>query len=239
VKAYQKKNGLAVDGYAGCKTTTKMGLSCADHNCNQTAKPTETPTPPTEPTKPPAPIVPPSGASHQIIFHLNPPNGENKFQIIGLDYHQDLEDHTGGGQLTLPLDHDVYEKFKINNTFELKWTWTGSDFNSIMTGYITKISRKGNHIQIDFKDKGSLLEKKNYLKYTNMRRSAIISDIIRKAGLNPVLNWVGSSDDDITSYTDDASAQDKRPTTKKPKKKKGKKKGKKKDTSTTITKRPF
>ena len=105
-----------------------------------------------------------------------------------------------------------------------------------MTGYITHISRKANRIEIEFKDKGSLLEKKNYLKYKNMRRSAIISDIIRKAGLKPVLNWAGSSDDDITSYTDDSGEKDKIPTKKKKKKKKKKKE---KDGSNTGPARPW
>ena len=79
VKAYQRKHRrLRVDGWADCKTTKKMDLPCANHNCGKT--PAQLVKTLAKPVKPPTPIVPPSGASHQIIFHLNPPKGENKFQ---------------------------------------------------------------------------------------------------------------------------------------------------------------
>ena len=241
VKAWQKKHGLDPDGWAGCKTTTKMKLACANHTCGK--KPATPVNPPATPVKPPAPIIPPSGAGHQLIFHLNPPHGPNKFRVVEINYYQDLEDYTGGGNLTLPLDHEIYTKFKINAFFELKWTWTGSDPVTIMNGYITNLKRSGSKLEITFKDKGSLLEKKNYLKYKNVPRSHIVSDIIRKAGLHPVLNWAGTAADDITSYSDDLAEEKpkkskKKSTKKKSTKKKSTKKKSTKKKSTKKVKRP-
>lgn len=170
-------------------------------------------------------ITPPSGTTHQLIFHLNPPNGPYKFKVLEINYYKDLNDYMGGGQLTLFLDHEIYKKFKINTLFELKWAWTGTQPVKIMNGYISNLKRNGSKLEIEFKDKGALLEKKNYLKYKNVRRSQIISDIIRKAGLKPVLNWAGTAADDITSYPDDVAEE--KPKEKKKKAKKEKKKNKK------------
>ena len=233
VRAWQRSHGLGQDGWAGCVTTTKMKLACANHNCNKPAKPVK-PVEPVKPVKPPAPIIPPSGASHQITFHLNPPNGPNNFIVIELNYYQDLDDYVSGGQLTLPLDHNIYQKFKINALFELKWTWKGARAVKIMNGYITNLKRSGSKLEITFKDKGSLLEKKNYLKYKNVRRSHIVSDIIRKAGLNPVLNWAGTAADDITSYSDDLAEEKPKKAKKKKKKNTKKKKTTKKKSGSNI-----
>lgn len=160
VKAWQKAHGLGQDGWAGCKTTTKMNLPCAEHNCGGTSAQPLTRISPKPVFNPLAPIIPPSGASHQIIFHLNPPNGPNNFRVMEINYYQDLDDYVSGGQLTLPLDHNIYQEFKINALFELKWTWTGAEPVKIMDGYITNLKRSGSKLEITFKDRGSLLEKK-------------------------------------------------------------------------------
>jgi peptidoglycan hydrolase-like protein with peptidoglycan-binding domain len=99
VKTYNRKHGLDPDGYAGCKTTTKMKLACAKHNCNKTQP--NKPTPP-KPVTPPTPIVPPSSNPNRIL-----PDHTVSIGNIGF--------YAEAPELVEPFQRTVYDKVEIEN----------------------------------------------------------------------------------------------------------------------------
>ena len=107
VKAWQRTHKLKPDGWAGCVTTTKMKLACADHNCNKPAKPVKPvepvkPVKPVEPVKPPAVVVPPSTVPSRIL-------PDHTVSIGDIGFYAEAPD------VVEPFKRTVYDKVEIDN----------------------------------------------------------------------------------------------------------------------------
>ena len=106
VKAWQKKHGLDPDGWAGCKTTTKMKLACANHTCGK--KPAKPVNPPATPVKPPAPIIPPA----PIVPPSNPPSRILPDHTVSIG---DIGFYAEAPDVVEPFKRTVYDKIEIDN----------------------------------------------------------------------------------------------------------------------------
>lgn len=150
-------------------------------------------------------IIPPSGTPYTIQFKIN---NLKPLPISSLEFHKDINSPINGGNITTPLDMQLYKKIKVNQTFTLSWNWktpTNQKSVRIMTGYLSSIHLGKNSIEIEFTDKGSRLRKQNKLKYTKKPRLHIIHNIIQKTGLKPqidknsgagdIIDYDGGSDD--------------------------------------------
>lgn len=84
---------------------------------------------------------------------------------------------------------------------QLQW----DDLSSVLTGFITEQTFSENGVEIKVSGMSKLLDEKYNFKFTNMKRSKILKEIIKTAGFKPVINVKGL-DDDVTSFTTQSSS---------------------------------
>lgn len=84
---------------------------------------------------------------------------------------------------------------------QLQW----DDLSSVLTGFITEQTFSEDGVEIKVSGMSKLLDEKYNFKFTNMKRSKILKEIIKTAGLTPVIN-VNGLDDDVTSFTTQSSS---------------------------------
>jgi hypothetical protein len=149
-------------------------------------------------------VLPPNGSQARVELKFQPTKIPD-FKLKHLEYHQDNEDITSGGNLTITGGEDTYKTFKDVSGFELLWGWIQpngvSKIEKVMNCQITNLKRKDQDIEIEFTNQGTLLEKKNTANYTNWKISEIMKDIIKKAGLKPVFEGLWYLNDNKISYT--------------------------------------
>lgn len=144
-------------------------------------------------------IVPPNGASIYFQFELVRlagliPNQE----LIEFTYNLDAANSTGEGTLTMPYDKAIYEEFEDYDEFRLYWGWKVDgvtpvlDANNpvVLNGFLKEVRRVNHTIEVDFYDKGVLLEKKDTASYSQAWRSDIVRELVTKAGLILYIDWV-------------------------------------------------
>ena len=84
---------------------------------------------------------------------------------------------------------------------KLEW----DDLDSVLTGFITDQTFNETGVSIKVSGATSLLEQKFQFDFKQMKRSKILEEIIKTAGLTPVIDVEGL-DDDVTDYTNISSS---------------------------------
>lgn len=124
--------------------------------------------------------------------------------INTLDYSKDITGPTGDGSLSMPNLHDIYKKLYYGQEFLIKGEWGTPDtkpvLKEIFKGTIEEVVRTGLTLDINFKDKGKLLEEEATVSFTQEKRSNIIKQIIEKAGLKAHIDF-GDQPDDVIDYS--------------------------------------
>jgi hypothetical protein len=158
-------------------------------------------------------LSPPAGCEPILEFSLGtdtvkPENTaiQPVFQIQALDFSKDENQSTGTGTLTMFYDITDKAKFqalKQGYQFLLKTGWKSPTHNIVkefISGVLGEPEVKGEVITLNIYDNGYMLDVKATVTYSNMKRSAIISAIIKQAGLIPYIKF-GDVKDDVISYT--------------------------------------
>lgn len=77
-------------------------------------------------------------------------------------------------------------------------TW--NDLKPVINGFITEQTFSEDGVEIKVNGYSKLLDQKFTFEFSNMKRSKILAEIIKTAGLTPVINTKGL-DDDVTSFS--------------------------------------
>ncbi len=150
-------------------------------------------------------LTTPAGSYDVIKFRL-PSTKANipPYQVISLQYGKSYDKATGEGTLVLAYDDKVYDVLTkyAEIIIEAGYIYPSGETSlmPVMTGYIKDVKPQADKLQIELQDKGILLEQKGSANYSGQKRSYIIADIIKKAGLKPLVN-LGMSKDDVMDYS--------------------------------------
>lgn len=148
-------------------------------------------------------------SEQKITLNVKKLSAQPGIRVNSFDFQKDASDSTGDGTLTVLYDHAFYLKINKNDEISFKAGWITPDGkdNSVdyLNGYIKDIKPTGNTLEIDFVDKGVLLEQKATADYHQMKRSDILRDIASRAGLKAEINF-GDNPDDVIDYTTESSS---------------------------------
>jgi len=152
--------------------------------------------------------IPASGQKYHTTFKVTLRDKTvYELPVVDLNYSKDITGPTGDGSVTIPNLYDLYKKLYYNQEFLVRGAWLESNETpnndkllELFKGTVESVKRSGLNIEIEFKDKGKLLEKQDSVSFTQKKRSEIIREIIKKAGLKPNIDF-GSQPDDIIDYT--------------------------------------
>lgn len=130
-------------------------------------------------------------------------------QILGISWDKDMSSPTGTGSVSFPFSNTDNELIKEGGRILAKVGWVypdgTNDFKEVFSGFMGNISTKDYKTDLSLDDEGKLLEKEAEVSYSQMKRSAIIIDIIKKAGLKPSVDFTGLKDDVIDYVAMDES----------------------------------
>lgn len=150
-------------------------------------------------------LAPPSGSRHIVVFEITK-YGETQppFFVTDGDFNKSYDAAAGEGSITAFYTPEVYKKIPKHSEFLLKAGWLFPDgttiLKEVMSGYIKDVKISGNEIKIDLIDYGYLLDANASVSYTNKKRSFIIKDLIKKAGLIPEVDFTGVTDDVLSVF---------------------------------------
>lgn len=133
-------------------------------------------------------------------------------QIFQLSWDKDMSSPTGTGTTSFPFSNNDKELLIEGNGILLKVGWVHPDgthdYKEILSGFMANIDISDYITNLSLDDQGKLLEKEAEVSYTQMKRSAIITDIIKLAGLKPAVDFTGLKDDVIDYVAEDTSDSD-------------------------------
>lgn len=144
-------------------------------------------------------LAPVSGS--QSKFYLQIFGVEETLPIISFDFSKEIEAAKGEGTINIHYTKEIYNQ--ILNYSEiivsLGWNHYGGkeEVAYYLFGFISEIGHDGNEITLKIVDLGVMLEQNAAVTYTQKKRSEILKDIIKKAGLIPEIDFTGVSDDVI------------------------------------------
>jgi len=87
---------------------------------------------------------------------------------------------------------------------ETNLTW--NDLKPVLNGFITDQTFSEDGVEIKVNGYSKLLDQKFTFDFSNMKRSKILAELIKTAGLTPVINTKGL-DDDVTSFTNKSDSK--------------------------------
>lgn len=127
--------------------------------------------------------------------------------LLSLNFESDYKEMTSNGTFT-KQDINLSQFYKgIRIKLLSEWeepdksiTW--DDLLSAEEGFITEQTFKPDEIEVKVSGMETLLEQNMAFEFKNMPRGQILFEIIKSAGLNPIINTSGL-DDDITSFTNE------------------------------------
>jgi hypothetical protein len=143
-----------------------------------------------------------AGCEDIVQFFMTKYKEQPKWSILDYAFNRDSGQPTGTGSLTLLLEEEILKKALKFEEYYIKEGWIFPDgSNNIMTtvnGFIKDVSGGNDELTLDICDKGVLMEQTATVSFTDMKRSDICREIIKKAGLNPFVDFTGIADDKIT-----------------------------------------
>ncbi len=143
-------------------------------------------------------LVPDAGSYDYVKVKLpNYKKTQPKFQVVDFQYGKDYDEPTGEGTLTLLYDNEVYNALQKYSEIMVTVGWHNQTYtidSEIFKGYIKDISYDKDNIKIELADKGILLEQTGDVNFTQKKRSEIMKEIIKQAGLEPYVDFKGVED---------------------------------------------
>ena len=139
----------------------------------------------------------PNFESKATIYIINNTDTEEEIK-------QKQELNKKGTETSTPTE-EIKKQIKKQATEEIITEITGLEHS--LLGWITEESFTQDGIELTLNDYGKLLEEKDKLTYENMYRSQILEEVIKTAGLIPVVNFTDLQDD-VISWTSVSSGDD-------------------------------
>lgn len=130
-------------------------------------------------------------------------------EIFSTEHEYDYSDMSDSATLKLPsVDKKRFYK-GVRVCLRKQWEAPGttlkwSDLDPVLTGFITEQTFSEDSVSIKVPGMTTLLDQKFKFQFTQMKRSKILAEIIKTAGLTPVINVKGL-DDDVTDFTNISS----------------------------------
>ena len=135
--------------------------------------------------------------------------------IFSTSWNSDYEGMSSDGSISIPFHKDdlqyIYKgvrcllKTKRFNNFDDK---IEIDDSEGWLCFITDVTIDGNKLELSLSGFEKLLEQENVLSFNSVRRSVILSEIIKMAGLIPVIDTTGLADEIINWSTEKESKKD-------------------------------
>lgn len=129
--------------------------------------------------------------------------------IISWDFQKDVQTAAGSGNFEIFFTEEVFNFMKQQSEFLLKAGWRYRDGHQILkeftSGTLENVTLKNYNINIEYKDLGKKLEESITCSYTQKKRSFIITDLIKRGGLKPVVDFTGVKDDVIDFSSEQSS----------------------------------
>jgi hypothetical protein len=149
-------------------------------------------------------LIPEAGSYDYIKVNLpNYKKQQPKFEVIDFQYGKDYDEPTGEGTLNLVYDQEVYNALLKYSEIMITVGWHYSSYtidSEIFKGFIKDISYEKDQIKIELADKGIMLEQSGDVNFTKKKRSKIMEEIIKQAGLKPYVDFHGVEDKEM-DYT--------------------------------------
>lgn len=134
-----------------------------------------------------------------------------KIPILDISYSKEVSEPKGEGNITLMYSKDLYLAIKNYSAFTLKVGWVYFDgtevIKEIATGLFNDVKHSNREINLPFVDYGVLLEQNAVMSFTQKKRSEIMREIVKAAGLIPIIDFTGVKDD-VMDYSTESSSAD-------------------------------
>lgn len=125
-------------------------------------------------------------------------------QLFSANYEQDYKEMNSSATVTVPsIDKNRFYK-GVRVTLKEEWEEPGrtlewDDLKNVCFGFIGDQTFNEENIEIKIDGATKLLDQKFNFEFKNMKRSKILEEIIKTAGLVPVIDVTGL-DDDVTTF---------------------------------------
>lgn len=153
-------------------------------------------------------LRPPAGSKPRIIVYID--GVLNGVPVNEFDFSKDYDAACGTGSMEFQYRPTYFNKIKSDASILVREGWITPDgkeeLKEVMSGIIDGEPKIDNDkMSVDISDEGYLLEAEASVSYTQKKRSFIMKDIIKKAGLNPVVDFKGVKDDVLDYSTESES----------------------------------
>ncbi len=129
--------------------------------------------------------------------------------VLDLSYSNDITQSTGAGTLTLLYSNERYKRIRQGDEIIIRVGWIDPNgdkrFTEPIHGFVAEVKKEKRQLIIEFCDMGVLLERECKETYQNKKRSYILKELIKKAGLEPVID-LGDISDITMSFTPESSS---------------------------------
>lgn len=124
--------------------------------------------------------------------------------ITSTSHEQDYKEMANNGSLKMDKVNKRHAYKGVRLCMKKEWEETGKklkwdDLPETLLGFITEQTYREEGVELKISGMSTLLDQKFKFKFSNMKRSEILSEIIKTAGLTPVIDVKGL-DDDVTSF---------------------------------------
>lgn len=154
-------------------------------------------------------LIPDAGSYDYVIVKLpNYKKQQPKFDVVDFQYGKDYDEPTGEGTLNLVYSKEVFNALMKYSEIMVTVGWHNQTYtidSEIFKGYIKDVTYDKDTIKVEIADKGILLEQTGDVQFTKTKRSKIMKEIIKKAGLIPYVDFQGVEDKEI-DYTASSSS---------------------------------
>ena len=130
--------------------------------------------------------------------------------ITSTSHEQDYKEMANNGSLKMDKVNKRHAYKGVRLCMKKEWEETGKklkwdDLPETLLGFITEQTYREEGVELKISGMSTLLDQKFKFKFSNMKRSEILSEIIKTAGLTPVIDVKGL-DDDVTSFDNVSSS---------------------------------
>lgn len=140
-----------------------------------------------------------------LYKYLNDCPIESKWYLTGLtelNFSKSITEPTGTGTITFIYDKERFKRIRQGDELKISLGWLKAgnvDVKTVIKGFVAEVKKTTDlQISVEFCDAGVLLERECTETYQNKKRSEIIKDLIRKAGLKADVKLEGIPDDVIS-----------------------------------------
>lgn len=133
-------------------------------------------------------------------------------KFFDTNYDYDYEDMSNNGSVSLPsVNKNLYYK-GVRTCLKKTWEARGEtteleDFSEVLLGFITEQSYSEKGVDLTLSGMSKLLDTKYQFDFSQMKMSTILEEMIKTAGLKPVVDFTGMLDE-VIDYSNVSKSED-------------------------------